>query len=363
MADLLPGQVNFQNTQEDNFLLPEQESHSGFLTLRQNLGPDVEFFFDMLASDRRAYAERPNTNTTISVPETNYYRQQAGLFTGQGALAMGYYFGDDFGPLQIDTPSQTWAAATGLDIGLFSDWRLEATISYGAHADENDTQNAVDLAAVNLALASSNPATAFNPFSDDGNTSASILAGLTSRQFVDTDSELTAYAVKADGSLFDLPAGPLRAAIGAERRRETFSADQIRISAAGVVTSPRVQDPGRRVTDAYFGELLAPLVSADMNIPLVNTLTLSLSARHEESSDFGSATTPKVGVLWSLTEDFSLRGAWGTSFKAPQFTQMLTGTAGLIGALPPTIDPNADNGSTGTLQVLGSKQKSSARRS
>ncbi len=356
MADLIPGRLNLQNTQEDNFLLPEQESHSGFLTLRQDLTPGIEFFLDVLTSDRRAYAERPQSNTTISVPATNYYRQNAGLFTGQGALAMGYYFGDDFGPLQIDTSSRTWAAATGLDIGLFSDWRLEAAISYGAHADENDTRNAVDLAAVNLALARSSPTTAFNPFSDGGNTPASVLAGLTSSQFVDTDSELITYAVKADGSLFDLPAGPLRAAIGAERRRETFSADQIRISAAGVVTSPRVQDPGRRVTDAYFGELLAPLVGAEMGVPLVDTLTLSLSVRYEESSDFGSATTPKIGLLWRLTDELALRGTWGTSFKAPQFTQMLTGTAGLIGALPPTIDPNATNGSTGTLQVLGSNR-------
>src|SRR5690606_9364538 len=40
VADLLPGQFNFQNTQEDNFLLPEQESHSGFLSLRQDLTGD-----------------------------------------------------------------------------------------------------------------------------------------------------------------------------------------------------------------------------------------------------------------------------------------------------------------------------------
>jgi iron complex outermembrane recepter protein len=353
-ADLPAGQLNLQNTQEDNWLLPEQESHSGFVTLRQDLTPDVELFLDVLTSERDAYAERPQSNTIISVPETNFYRQSNGLFTGQGALAIGYYFGDDLGPLQIDTSSRTWAAGTGLDIALFSDWRLEAAASYGAHADENDTTNALDFPALNVALASSNQATAFNPFSDGGNTPASVLAGLTNSQFVDTDSELVSYALKADGRLFDLPGGALRAALGAEHRRETFSADQIRISAAGVVTAPRVQDPGRRVTDAYFGEVFAPLVDEDMGVPLVDALTLSLSVRYEESSDFGSATTPKIGVRWDVVDDLALRGAWGTSFKAPQFTQMLTGTAGLIGAVPSSIDPNATNGTTGLLQVLGS---------
>lgn len=102
-SELLSGQLNLQNTQEDNLLLPEQESHSGFLTFRQDLSSDIELFIDVLTSDRRAYAERPNTSTTISVPETNYYRQLNGLFTGRGPLAMGYYFGDDLGPLKIDT--------------------------------------------------------------------------------------------------------------------------------------------------------------------------------------------------------------------------------------------------------------------
>lgn len=357
VADLLPGQLNFQNTQEDNFLLPEQESHSGFLSLRQDLTPDVEFFLDVLTSERHGYAERPQTNTTISVPETNFYRQSNGLFTGQGALAMGYYFGDDLGPLQIDTSSRTWTAATGLDVALFADWRLEAMVAYGAHADENDTRNALDLPALNLALASSSQATAFNPFSDGGNTTASVLADLTNSQFVDTDSELVTYALKADGRLFELPGGMVRAAIGAEHRRETFSADQIRISAAGLVTTPRVQDPGRRETDAYFGELLVPVVGDEMNIPLVDALTLSLSVRYEESSDFGSATTPKVGLHWDVFDDLAFRGTWGTSFKAPQFTQMLTGTAGLIQAVPPSIDPNATNGTTGLLQVLGSNRQ------
>ena len=94
-----------------------------------------------------------------------------------------------------------------------------------------------------------------------------------------------------------------------------------------------------------------------MNIPLVDALTLSLSIRYEESSDFGSATTPKIGVHWDVFDDLAFRGTWGTSFKAPQFTQMLTGTAGLIQAVPPSIDPNATNGTTGLLQVLGSNRQ------
>jgi outer membrane receptor protein involved in Fe transport len=334
--------------------LPAQESHSAFLTLRQQLSPRIELFFDALASTRDAHAERPQLATTIQVPETNYYRQQAGLFTGQGPLFIGYFFGDDFGPLQIDTSSRTWTTAAGANIELFSDWSLEAVVSYGAHGDENDTANTVDVAALAPALASSNVATAFNPFGDGSNTPDAVLRGVTSSQFVDTDSELVTYALKADGGLIRLPAGLARMAIGVEHRREAFSAQQIRISGLGVVTTPRVQDPGRRTTDAYFAELLVPLL--DERAPLTDSLTLSLSIRREESSDFGEATTPKIGLDWRLAPDLRLRGTWGTSFRAPQFTQMLTGTAGQIGSVPVSIDPNATNGSTGLLQILGSNR-------
>jgi iron complex outermembrane recepter protein len=356
MADLLPGQLNFHNIQQDNFLLPEQESHSGFLTLRQDVTPHVSLFLDVLASARESHAERPALATTITVPESNYYRQNAALFPGQGNLVIGYYFGDDFGPLMIDTSSRTWAGATGAEVKLFSDWQLELALTYGAHADENDNTNAVDLAALAPALASSDPATAFNPFGDGAHTPASVIQGMTSSQFVDTDSELVTYAIKLDGGLFDLPGGRARAAPGAQRRREAFSADQVRISAAGVIITPRIQDPGRRVTDAYFAEFLAPLLGEQASIPLVDALTLSLSVRYEESSDFGSATTPKVGLNWRLNDDLTFRGTWGTSFKAPQFTQMLTGTAGLIGSASLAIDPHATNGSTGTLQILGANR-------
>ena len=64
----------------------------------------------------------------------------------------------------------------------------------------------------------------------------------------------------------------------------------------------------RDVASAYV-EFLLPLVAADQNIPLFNTLELTASARFEDYSDFGDTTKPKVGVNWRPVSWLMLRGS------------------------------------------------------
>ncbi|MEJ1962444.1 MAG: TonB-dependent receptor [Gammaproteobacteria bacterium] len=48
---------------------------------------------------------------------------------------------------------------------------------------------------------------------------------------------------------------------------------------------------------------------------------MSLAARTEHYSDFGSSTNPKIGLRYVPMSTLTLRGTWGKSFKAPSFTQ------------------------------------------
>ncbi|MDX2275618.1 MAG: TonB-dependent receptor [Hyphomonadaceae bacterium] len=347
-GDLLNGVVNLQNGNEGSFLLPEQQSHSLFGSLSHDFNANVRLFVDVLASQREAHAEKAQLGGVVAVPETNYYRQQNGLFAGDGDIYLAYFFGDDLGPLMTDTQSDTIATAAGLEFALRSDWRVEASISYGFHADEVDNTNIADSGAIGAALASSDPSIAFNPFGDGGDTPAAALAALTMRQHIETDSELTGYALRADGGVFDLPGGRARVALGIERRDETFSIDRTETSGSGLISNPFTQEPGERTTDAIYAEAF---------LPVLDTVSLSLSVRREDSSDFGDATTPKIGVQWTPFTDLTLRATWGESFKAPQFAQMLGGTGATIGSLPGFLDPDATNGSTGLLQILGANRE------
>jgi iron complex outermembrane receptor protein len=341
-ADLIAG-LNQQNGNQGAFLLPEQEGHSLFASLRHDFNDHVSLFLDVLGSEREAHAEKAQLGGVVAVPETNYYRQQNGLFAGDGPIFISYFFGNDFGPTLTDTSSRTLSAAGGAEFQLPSDWRLEASVAYANHVDHLDSSNVADSTAIRAALASSDPAIAFNIFGDGGDNPASVLAGLTFSQNVENDSDLITYALRADGGLIDLPGGRARMAVGVERRRETFSIDWLETH-SGAVSTVFTQLPGDRTTDAVYAELY---------LPLLRTASLSLSVRREDSSDFGESVTPKVGAQWSLLPDLTFRATWGTSFKAPQFQQLLGGTGISIFSLPASFDPAATNGSTGVLDITG----------
>lgn len=119
-----------------------------------------------------------------------------------------------------------------------------------------------------------------------------------------TDAEVISGGVIADGPLFDLPAGKLRLAVGTEVREEKFTTDHL-------------SEERSRDVAAVFAEFSVPLVGSDNALPGVRRLELSAAARHDEYSDFGGSTNPKLGVLWAPVEDLILRGSYGTSFRPP----------------------------------------------
>jgi iron complex outermembrane receptor protein len=104
-------------------------------------------------------------------------------------------------------------------------------------------------------------------------------------------------------------------------------------------------DLSRNVT-SLFGEAYLPLFDAANSRPGFQRLILSLAARYDSYSDFGAATSPRVGLLWEPTLDLSLRASYGKSFRPPLLSQ-LTNQPNFI-----TIDlPNAadSDGVTDTL--------------
>lgn len=350
-SDLTSGAPNFGEINQDAWLVPDQTTHAALFSASQRFG-DLEFFADVLAGYRHAYLERAQLPTNLTVPESNYYRTLNNLFPGQGNLTIAYHMGDDLGPISSETLSRSYSAIAGAAYDL-ADWRLEGSFALASSRENIDTRNFYDGANIAPALASSDPATAFNPFGDGSYTPASVLAGLTFDQFTRNHSETRTYSLRADGPLLAIWGGPVRAAIGVERRHESFEVTRFEVHRSGISVRPTLA-PGERDVDAFFAELNLPLVGEDQAIPLVQELTLALSARREEASDYGGETTPKVGLSWLVNDDLRLRGTWGLSFKGPQFEQLLGGTVLSYITATPTQDPLSDNGSTGVLAIAGS---------
>lgn len=131
---------------------------------------------------------------------------------------------------------------------------------------------------------------------------------------------LRAVEAYAEGPLFALPAGTVRSVVGGGYRSNRFA------------TKGRTQQYGGSQNDAYlFGELQIPIVSKLNETPWAKSLTVTAAARFDQYNQAGSVGTPKVGVIYSPTNDLDLKFSWGRSFKAPSLVSQFTpGRASLL---------------------------------
>jgi outer membrane receptor protein involved in Fe transport len=77
----------------------------------------------------------------------------------------------------------------------------------------------------------------------------------------------------------------------------------------------------RRTIKSAFLEFAVPLVSPEMEVPLIRSFDVQLAARNEHYSDFGNVLKPKVAASWDLFEGLKVRGSWSESFRAPNLPQ------------------------------------------
>jgi outer membrane receptor protein involved in Fe transport len=132
--------------------------------------------------------------------------------------------------------------------------------------------------------------------------------------------------LRGDGSLFSLPAGNVRLAAGASYRKDRVNSTRDRVlPPLGFYVRARDK---RGVTSAY-GELFIPFVSRAQDIPGARRIDMSVAARFDDYSDFGSTINPKVGLVWTPFDMLDLRATYGTSFRAPSVAEKSLFTRGI----------------------------------
>lgn len=139
--------------------------------------------------------------------------------------------------------------------------------------------------------------------------------------------------------LFTLPGGDVGLATGIEFRRETFIDDRddrldgtitFTDSVTGTFfgsdvmgSSPSPDTSGNREVYSAFAEAFIPLVSEDMDIPLVENLIVQLAGRVERFSDIKqTAIVPRAAASWTVFDGLMFRGAWSQGFRAPNLVQV-----------------------------------------
>jgi outer membrane receptor for ferrienterochelin and colicin len=78
-------------------------------------------------------------------------------------------------------------------------------------------------------------------------------------------------------------------------------------------------------------------IFAELAIPVTETLNIQVTVRHEDYSDFGTTTDPKVAFIWTPTYELSIRGSFGTAFRAPSLSQIGLGVTDESPSLVDTV--------------------------
>lgn len=136
-------------------------------------------------------------------------------------------------------------------------------------------------------------------------------------------NEMRTYEVGSEGPLFALPGGDARLAVGAGYRSNEFR----QVAQQGIGILDVRGDESSRFS---YAEISLPLVDADSKIGGIERLLLTAAARSEDYDSFGRVTTPQFGVIYGPSADFSLKGSWGRSFKAPTLYQTHNSVTALL---------------------------------
>jgi len=324
-AALIPGAPNLMNAQRDADILPSQSRNSFVASISQDLTPSVHLYLDALYATRdfeKRLGAPGGANTALTVPNTNPFFVSP--IPGATSTTIYYSLVDDL-PQRVTGSSKNYTVTAGARFDLPREWTLEAYGSLGQDRASNLDTGGANNFRLAQALADPNPATAFNPFGDGSHTSAATLAKIAGSIRYRNTYDVRVASLGASGPLFSLPGGDVRAAVGTDYRYERLDAFSLLDYDQPTPYSLPSDGATHRDIVAGYAEVLVPVFGAPNARPGLQRLDLSFAIRSERYSDFGSTTNPKFGLVWKPFDSLSLRGSWGTSFKAPRLVQLNEG--------------------------------------
>ena len=301
-------------------LLPYENRRTYFLAGHQALSDTIELSGDAFYSERNVTNNIPSSNSAFTLTNANpFFRAPPGSTATSETVR--YWFTNEFGNTRR---SENELSSLGVNLGLNfkvgESWNANVSGNYGKGLNFARTP-AVDGVALQAAAAATTAAAAFDPFT--GQTSAATIAligggGVAYR----AEQKLYEGQLTFDGPLFSLPGGDVRLALGAQWRRESIDGVPYLLQNSQIVDIPRGPVAADRRDIAEFVELAVPIVGADNAFTGMQRLSLSLAGRHDDYSDFGTTTNPKLGIDYVPVDALTLHGTWSTSFQAPSLADM-----------------------------------------
>ena len=264
---------------------------------------------------------------------------------------------EDCGFRTIETTTDAYRMLAGLEGVLLNKWDYRVGLSSAESKAQSIRRDGyLYTAKMNAALATG----LVNPWVPIGQTQSAagmqLLRGASaagSRVF-DGTATTTQMDGTLSGDVMRLPAGMMSAALGFDLRRESY----------------QFEDGNENAEPVFLGQGAAKIpkasrslkaVFAELAVPVFKSLEATLAVRHDDYSDFGGTTNPKVALKWTPVKQVMVRGSYSTGFRAPSFFQLFTKTS--VGQVPgniadPVLCPNGPTAPGADLSVCAIRPNS-----
>lgn len=356
------------NTNFGNNLISRKNRYNALALINYDLTDNLEAYFEgsYYRSENRRNIEASAILSAVPVGiSRNAYYNPFGPTTRDGLpnperlpgttiaasgadIIMERYRFVDVGNRDVSVDKDTYRLVGGLR-GNFGAWDFDTAFLYSEANTIDLARNRVSLTLMQQQINLTTP-DAYNPFNggclDDpgqGDCTPNPQASIDPFR-IDvfrkggTSLALADFKISRD-DLFTLPGGNLGVAGGIEWRRESFYDDRdprldgtitFTDSVTGEFngsdvagTSPSPDTSGNREVYSAFAELFVPLVSPEMDIPLVEAFNIQLAGRIERFTDIDeTAAVPRIAASWTMFPGLTFRGAWSQGFRAPNLVQV-----------------------------------------
>lgn len=335
-----PGVSNEINVFSDSWEEPSQRRNAITLTSDQDLTQDIQLFVDGWYSNRGSVMiAQSQTNALNVIVPTTYPYYPAGAPAG---LRVNY-------DLALEVPDHVTAGESasrfdaGFNLKLPFDWIGKLYVAVSSDGEFAHTTGVVAPNNVSAAVGNTVGAIAGNanfpgipsftkpssvpylnlfcdPMQFQCNDPATLayISG-----FIRTDEQqiLQDYGANFDGALFNLPGGPIRAAVGGDMLLNSYSNINTQSNSNDTQVINFYPDHARRQIYAGYGQVDIPIFSDANKLPLLERLDVEGSVRYDHYNDFGGTTNPKVSADWGVGYGLVFKGSWGTAFRAPSFQE------------------------------------------
>jgi iron complex outermembrane receptor protein len=271
----------------------------------------------------------------FSKNETNTWRLVGGF---KGEINENYSWEASYGYSRSSLQSRVFGGANGANMNKAMIPLLSATGGYVFDSKGRPLSTLTDSSGNNLPV--------YNFFALPGFNAPETLEAIKTTLFQGSDSVLKEYGAILRGTPYELPAGPLSFAVGADYSKEVVTNAVDALYANGLALGYNAAQSfsgGSRTSKGAFGEFGVPLFSKKQNIPGAYALDLNLGYRYQKIQPGGNAANPKIGITWKpVNDDLVFRATWAKGFIAPAIISLF----GPGGQNSPTFAVLEGNGST-----------------